>query len=42
MVKLLGHNKAGKSSLINILTGSIRPTKGSISYFNYVIQSKKI
>ena len=32
---LLGHNGAGKSTFINILTGVYKPTEGSISYGKY-------
>lgn len=32
---LLGHNGAGKSTVLSILTGMVNPTKGSITVDNY-------
>jgi len=32
---LLGHNGAGKSTIINILTGIMKPDKGAINILGY-------
>lgn len=39
-IALLGSNGAGKSSLMNVLTGFTKPTKGELIY-NEVFQIRK-